>query len=269
MSLADIYCAGLIGGAIGDAIGNKFAESVQKSAAVYRDSSAVNNMRSRIYETKKEIAPSAVTREILNAVLGNPSFPPKEILICAGGAVTSPIEENMRAYTPGGTTVYVAQNMISYEMCAALCLMIQDMYPDTYEINKVTMAELTEQLTGGNWFAALEMKKDKCFRQLTPAFTPDELYNKPIDQIPFSTKDPLKKNRGVFLALAFLCAALCVVLSWVVRSPLFGLVSGAAAVVFSVVSIIKASKFGIFPIIITGIGIARALIDLLANGRLV
>ena len=268
-TLTDLYIAGKIGGAIGEGIGNRLAASVQNGAALYQDSSAVNNMRQRIYDTKKSIAASSFTRDILNSILNNQAYPPCEILISATGAITSPIEENGRAYNPAGVLVYEAETAISYEVCAALCLIIQDMYPNTYDMNKMTINELLPRLQNGTWFTSLIMKPQMNLKTQTPAFTPDDLYNKPIEQLPFTTKDPLKKGRGVFLGIAFLLAILCIVFAWIVRSPFLGLMAGIAAIVFSIISLVKASKFGIFPIIIATFGLGRALLGFLIDGRFI
>lgn len=264
-TITDLYIAGKIGYAAGEHFAERLQSSAQNAQALYYSAAAVNNIRSAIYQKKKEIVASSVTQDILNAIFTDPGHPPKEILFCASGVVVSPIEANMRSYHPTGVLAYVSEVPMSYEMGAALCLMIQDMYPQSYDFPNIGIDELTTRLNDGTWYTVLNLKQPLLFQAVRPQFTPKELYENLDTESKISYTDPLKKNRGIYVLSGLACAILSFVFNWFAGQWLFGLIFAVASLVFAFISQRKASKVAVLISVLGAIALGASFVSLIIN----
>ena len=264
-NITDLYVAGKIGYAAGEHFAGRVQRSAQNAQALYYNAAAVNDIRSAVYQKKKEIVTSSVTQDILNAIFTDPGHPPKEILFCASGVIVSSIEANMRSYHPTGVMVYASEVPMSYEMGAALCLIIQDMYPQTYDFPNIGVDELTTRLNDGTWYTVLNLKQPLLFKTLCPQFTPKELYENLNNQSKISYTDPLKKNRWIYVLSGLVCVILSFVFSWVAEQWLFGLIFSVASLVFAFISQRKASKVAALISVFGALALGASFVSLLIN----
>ena len=71
-TITDLYVAGKIGYAAGEHFAERLQSSAQNAQALYYSAADINNIRSAIYQKKKELVASSVTQDILNAIFTDP-----------------------------------------------------------------------------------------------------------------------------------------------------------------------------------------------------
>lgn len=193
---------------------------------VVNDVSLVHSLRKQIFERKIEIFKSPYVRDIINSIFQTPSMPPISISVCHNGIITKDFDTESKTYHPIGQTVFCPDgSLFDYEFCCALCLIIQDIYPNVYKMSTASTQEIAEALQLGQWNISLTLEKNLFYQPVYPAFDINKISNIPLDQLPIQQSDPKEKKFKVLAPISIVLSMLSIILSQSVFAAFFALIA--------------------------------------------
>lgn len=212
------------------------------SVAIASDYADVTNIRNLVYKKKLEIIKTPMVREIIVSTFAQGL--PAQIWINGQGVFARPFDSQSNTYHPNGVLLYSPEVTFDYIVSMAILLIIQDLYPNVYEVNHVTTAQLNEQLQNGTWCGTLTMKDDCLYKTICPAFDITNIENIPSEKLPLTLEDNYTNKSSVAPKISLTCGIIAVVLS---------LLGGLVTIVSMFCAIVGAMT-GIYSILTTGKG---------------
>lgn len=182
---------------------------INAGAAIAYDYSNVANIRRDVYKTKKEIIKTPMVQELVAATFTGEILP-RTVWANREGVFARPYDEASRTYHPNGVHLYAPEVTFDYLFAAALLHIFTDLYPNAYEMNRVTTTELSQGLQNGTWGVALELKEEYKAKQLRPSFDIFNIADTPVESLPLVLEDTYTKKGGTMgkVSLVFGIAAL-------------------------------------------------------------
>ncbi len=205
-------------------------EGTYAAVDLIQENSLVHNSRQGIYKRKAEIVKTPMVREIIHAVVGDSSHPPIYIEIYPQGILTRPYDVESDTYHPNGILAYTPEIVFDYEIACALCLIIQDMYPDIYDFPNTTITGLSGQLEKGTWTTKLILKQEHLYKEIAPNFNIDEIAAIPFAEMPIQLEDQKGKGYSKLPNVSFWLGIVSIALCWmkglIVLSAVAGIITG-------------------------------------------
>ena len=185
---------------------------VDAGATVAYDYANVSNIRRDVYKTKKEIVKTPMVQELVAATFPG-GFLPRTIWANREGLFARPYDEASHSYHPNGVTLYTPEVTFDYCFSAALLSIFMDLYPNAYEMNRVTTTELANGLQNGTWGVSLELKDEYREKQVSPAFDIFNIANTPVESLPLVLADAYTKKSGSMGKVSLVFGIVALILS--------------------------------------------------------
>ncbi len=147
------------------------SRGVAASVDIINKYSFVMNANDKIDQCKRDIIKTPLVQELVNKIFPSPDFPPMEIYLSDKGIAVRGYDTSTGTYQPLLSTVYNDQAM-NFVFISALALICQDLYPNIYDLPKVSTTEFSEQAEMGEFYRTLTMKREFMNQRLTPACDP-------------------------------------------------------------------------------------------------
>ncbi len=187
---------------------------IEAGGAIAYDYANVTNIRRDVYKAKVDIVKTPMVQELVRAAFVGDVLP-KSIWANRNGLFTKPFDENSNTYHPNGIQVYAPEVTFDYIFATALLHIFMDLYPNVYEMNRVTTTELSQGLQSGTWQSSLELKDEYKGKKLCPAFDIFNIANTPIEALPLVLEDKYTKKSGSLATVALVLGIIAVVFSFV------------------------------------------------------
>ena len=215
---------------------------IEAGGAIAYDYANVTNIRKDVYKAKADIVKTPMVQELVRAAFVGDVLP-KSIWANQGGLFTKPFDENSNTYHPNGIQVYAPEVTFDYIFATALLHIFMDLYPNAYEMNRVTTTELSQGLQSGTWQSSLELKDEYKGKKLCPAFDIFNIANTPIEALPLVLEDKYTKKSGSLgkVSLVFGIIALALQLCGGLLT-LLAMLSAAVSVITALISILTTEK---------------------------
>ena len=185
-------------------------KSITGSMAVATDLADVTNIRNLVYKKKMEIIKTPMVQEIIVSTFTQGL--PVQIWANREGIFSRPFDPQSNTYHPNGVLVYSPDVTFDYVVSMAILLIIQDLYPNVYEVNRVTTAQLGEQLKNGSWQGMLTMKEECLYKAIYPSFDIMNIANVPLESLPLTLEDKYTKNTGIAPKVSLIFSVIAIVL---------------------------------------------------------
>lgn len=156
---------------------------------------SVISLRREMYKTKIEIVKTPMVQEIVEATFVG-GFLPRTIWANSQGVFARAYDQASRTYHPNGVHVYCPEVTFDHIFAAALLSIFMDLYPNAYEMNRVTTTELSQGLQDGTWHISMELKEEYKGKQLCPAFDIFNIADTPVESLPLVLSDSYTKSKG-------------------------------------------------------------------------
>lgn len=215
---------------------------VTGSMAIAGDFADVTNIRNQIYKKKLEIIRTPMVREIVSATFAQGL--PAQIWANREGIFARIYDSQSNTYHPNGVKIYSPEVTFDYVVSMAILLIMQDLYPNVYEANRVTTTQLSEQFQLGTWQGELTMREECLFKAIWPAFDIMNIDNLPIEALPLTLEDNYTNKACAAPKISLACGIISVVLS---------LLGGLVTIISTFCAIVGAMT-GLYSILTTGKG---------------
>lgn len=195
-------------------IGNQIGNTVESSKAIVWDASSVYQVRGAIYERKLQIVKTPMVRDIYHAICNDVNHPPLNINITRYAVYGRQYDPVSKTYNPMNVEIYRPEYEMDYVFACAVCLIIQDIYPNVYDLPNTTMNQLVYELNSGTWSVTLTKKKGYTEAVITPAFNIDAIENIPLENLPIKREDSYSKKYNLFPVLSVILGVLAVIIAF-------------------------------------------------------
>lgn len=185
---------------------------INAGGAIAYDYANVTNIRRDVYKTKKEIIKTPMVQELVAATFTGKVLP-RSIWANREGVFARPYDEASRTYHPNGVHLYAPEVTFDYQFAAALLHIFMDLYHNAYEMNRVTITELSQGLQNGTWQVALELKEEYQGKELSPAFDIFNIANTPVESLPLVLEDSYTKKGGTMGKVSLVFGIIALVLN--------------------------------------------------------
>lgn len=211
-------------------IKSRTIRAISSAGAVAGEYADVVNIRSEIYKKKADIIRTPMVQEIITCTFSRGL--PRKIWANGQGLFASMFDAQSRTYHPNGEIVYRPEVTFDYLFSAALLSIIEDLYPNIYDGNRVTVAQLSEQLQQGTWQCCLTMKDEYMYKNIKPAFDITSIANTPVDELPVTLADKYTSKAKSMSAISLCIGILALIWAFIDGFPfLFGLVGALTGVI--------------------------------------
>ena len=216
--------------------------TIVNSVNLSSEFSSVINVRRDIYKTKTEIVKTPMVQEIVEATFVG-GFLPRTIWANSQGVFTCTYDQASRTYHPNGVHVYSPEVTFDYLFAAALVSIFMDLYPNAYEMNRVTTTELSQGLQDGTWNASLELKEEYKEKQLSPAFDIFNIADTPVESLPLVLSDSYTESKGKMGKISLILGIISVPLNLLGGlTTLLGILCSLAGGITGLISIFATEK---------------------------
>ncbi len=209
---------------------------INSSGAFAYDYANVTNIRRDVYKTKKEIIKTPMVQELVAATFTD-GFLPCTIWANREGVFARPYDKASHTYHPNGVHLYAPEVTFDYLFAAALLHIFMDLYPNAYEMNRVTTTELSQGFQNGTWQVALELKEEYKGKHLQPTFDIFNIADTPVESLPLVLSDSYTKSGGGMGKVSLLFGIIALILNFM--GGLTVLLGGLCAAVGGITGLIS------------------------------
>lgn len=210
---------------------NSIENLANSSSKMIWDASNVYKVREAIYDRKLEIIKTPLMQEIYNTVFNDVNHPPIGLALSSSGIYARQYDPVSNTYNPMMIEVYKPEYQLDYVLSCAICLIIQDIYKNTYDMPTTTLNELVEELNADTWVVNLNMKKTLIGSVLTPAFDINNINNIPLENLPIEMNDPKAAKYKVFPTISLGLGIFSLLINLIGGAFLGTFIGGGAAII--------------------------------------